>query len=164
MSTEDSFIELIKENKGLIYKVTTLYTNTAVDRQDLYQEIVFQLWKSFETFRAKSKISTWMYRVALNTAIKHLKTLEKKKSVLQAQDRNVLIEESYDYEYETRLRSMYQHIYALNILERGIVLLLLEGKTYNEISQITGLTPTNVSSKLSRIKQKLKTNMQKQGL
>ena len=73
MYTKEDFIQRIKENEGIIYKVARLYTNSAEDQKDVYQEIVYQLWKSYPSFKANSKISTWMYRVALNTAISHLK-------------------------------------------------------------------------------------------
>jgi len=72
MSKEQDFISLIKENEGIIYKVTSVYTRTHEDQKDLYQEIVYQLWRSYGSFRAKSKISTWLYRVALNTSLTHV--------------------------------------------------------------------------------------------
>ncbi len=161
MSKEESFTRLIKQNEGVIFKVTTLYTNSQVDRQDLYQEIVYQLWKSYDSFREESKISTWMYRVSLNTAIKALKFKSKRASIQNEDKRSYMVVESYDYEYELRLKKMYEHIYKLNILDRGLILLLLEGKKYEEIANISGLSLTNVSTRLSRIKQKLKSNIQK---
>ncbi|MGB5357136.1 MAG: sigma-70 family RNA polymerase sigma factor [Eudoraea sp.] len=161
MSKEESFTRLIKQNEGVIFKVTTLYTNSQVDRQDLYQEIVYQLWKSYDSFREESKISTWMYRVSLNTAIKELKSKSKRPSFQNEDKRSYMVAESYDYEYELRLKKMYEHIYKLNILDRGLILLLLEGKKYEEIADISGLSLTNVSTRLSRIKKKLKSNIQK---
>ncbi|MGB5171639.1 RNA polymerase sigma factor [Eudoraea sp.] len=161
MSKEESFTRLIKQNEGVIFKVTTLYTNSQVDRQDLYQEIVYQLWKSYDSFREESKISTWMYRVSLNTAIKEIKSKSKRASIQNEDKRSYMVVESYDYEYELRLKKMYEHIYKLNILDRGLILLLLEGKKYEEIADISGLSLTNVSTRLSRIKQKLKSNIQK---
>ena len=73
MQNTDAFVALIKENQGLIYKVTKLYTNSKEDAEDLYQDIVYQLWKSLGTFRNESKISTWIYRIALNASITHLR-------------------------------------------------------------------------------------------
>ncbi|MBT8180872.1 MAG: sigma-70 family RNA polymerase sigma factor [Eudoraea sp.] len=161
MGKEESFTRIIKENEGVIFKITTIYTQNEQDQKDLYQEIVYQLWKSFDTFRNESKISTWMYRVALNTAINQLNK-RKKHSNTTGIDQVVLKQtENYDTEFENRLKIVYQHIHQLNILEKGLILLLLEGKKYQEISEITGLSETNVGTRISRIKQKLKSRILK---
>ncbi|WP_297691993.1 sigma-70 family RNA polymerase sigma factor [uncultured Eudoraea sp.] len=161
MGKEESFTGIIKENEGVIFKITTIYTQNEQDQKDLYQEIVYQLWKSFDTFRNESKISTWMYRVALNTAINQLNK-SKKHSNTTGIDQVVLKQtENYDTEFENRLKIVYQHIHQLNILEKGLILLLLEGKKYQEISEITGLSETNVGTRISRIKQKLKSRILK---
>ena len=73
MQKEEKFISIIKKNEGVIFKITSLYTDNRDDQKDLYQDVVFQLWKSFDSFRSESKISTWMYRIALNTALTRLK-------------------------------------------------------------------------------------------
>lgn len=161
MGKEESFTRIIKENEGVIFKITTIYTQNDQDQKDLYQEIVYQLWKSFDSFRNESKISTWMYRVALNTAINQLNK-GKKYSNTTGIDQVVLRQtENYDADFENRLKIVYQHIHQLNILEKGLILLLLEGKKYQEISEITGLTETNVGTRISRIKQKLKSRILK---
>lgn len=161
MGKEESFTRLIKENEGVIFKVTTIYTDSGQDQKDLYQEIVFQLWKSFDSFRNESKISTWMYRIALNTAIGQLKK-RKKQSITTSIDQVVLRQtENYDTEFENRLKIVYKQIHQLNILEKGLILLLLEGKKYEEIAEITGLSETNVGTRISRIKQKLKSRILK---
>lgn len=155
MSKEEKFIQLIKENEGIIYKITRIYTNNESDLKDLYQEVVYQLWKGYDGFRGDSKISTWMYRIALNTALFHSKQ-EKKKGHRVDLDRIVLKQENYDPVLEERLAVMHQHIKALNDLEKGIILLFLEGKKYEEIAEITGITTSNVGTRIGRIKQKLK--------
>ncbi|MGI9551835.1 MAG: RNA polymerase sigma factor, partial [Aurantibacter sp.] len=129
------------------------------DQQDLYQDIVYQLWKSYDTFRGEAKISTWMYRIALNTALTRLK--KKKRQGHSVSIDQVILEqtENYDPEFEERLRMLYQQIGQLNVLEKGIMLLLLEGKKYEEIAEITGLSASNVGTRISRIKQKLKTEL-----
>jgi len=161
MGIEESFTRIIKENEGVIFKITTIYTQNGQDQKDLYQEIVYQLWKSFDSFRNESKISTWMYRIALNTAIGQLKK-SKKHSNTTGIDQVVLKQtENYDTEFENRLKMVYEHIHELNILEKGLILLLLEGKKYEEISEITGLSETNVGTRISRIKQKLKSRILK---
>ena len=161
MGKEESFTRIIKDNEGVIFKITTIYTDNRQDQKDLYQEIVYQLWKSFDSFRNESKISTWMYRIALNTAIGQLKK-SKKHSNKTGIDQVVLQQtENYDTEFENRLKMVYEQIHQLNILEKGLILLLLEGKKYEEIAEITGLSETNVGTRISRIKQKLKSRILK---
>lgn len=159
MRSKQEFIKDIKENEGIIYKVSRLYTNTAEDQKDLFQEIVYQLWKSHGSFKENSKISTWIYRVALNTAISNLKK-EKRKETRVTLD-NFLLNHPYEIDTETeeRIALLYAHIKKLSIVERGIILLHLEGKNYDEIAAITGFTKTNVGTRLGRIKQKLKSQI-----
>ena len=156
MPDSEKFIATIKENEGLIFKITTLYVETKADSQDLYQEIVYQLWKSFDNFSGRSQISTWIYRVALNTALVYLK--KKKQNQMQKEIDPFLLERlnSPDPQLEDRIKLLYQNIKQLNEIERGIILLYLEGKTYKEIATITGFSTTNVGTRLGRIKHKLK--------
>ncbi|MDY8135838.1 sigma-70 family RNA polymerase sigma factor [Aquimarina sp. 2201CG5-10] len=161
MSKESLFTKLIRDNEGVIFKITTIYTDNQEDQKDLYQEIVFQLWKAYDNFRGDAKISTWMYRVALNTAITRLKK-EKRKGNKVGIDKVIMKQtEQYDTAFEEKLRVLYTHIQGLNELEKGLMLLLLEGKKYEEIASITGLSPSNVGTRISRIKQKLKTQIVK---
>ncbi len=155
MSKEEKFIQLIKENEGIIYKITRIYSNNENDLKDLYQEVVYQLWKAYDNFRGDSKISTWMYRIALNTALFHSKQAARNGHKVGL-DKIVLKQENYDPILEERLAIMYQHIKALNDLEKGIILLFLEGKKHEEIAEITGISATNVGTRIGRIKQKLK--------
>ncbi|WP_439132484.1 RNA polymerase sigma factor [Polaribacter sp.] len=161
MHTKEEFIQHIKENEGIIYKVARLYTNSAEDQKDVYQEIVYQLWKSYPSFKANSKISTWMYRVALNTAIGHLKK-EKRKGTRVTIDNFLLNKiDEVDAVMEERITLLYTHIKKLSIVEKGIILLHLEGKNYDEIAAISGFTKTNIGTRLGRIKQKLKSQIKK---
>ena len=159
MHTKKEFIQDIKENEGIIYKVTRIYSNNTEDQNDLYQEIVYQLWKSYNSFKGNSKISTWMYRIALNTAISNLKKEKKRGS--QVSIDNLLLNQmnEVDTAMEERITLLYAHIKKLSIVERGIILLHLEGKSYDEIAIITGFTNTNIGTRLARIKQKLKTQI-----
>jgi len=161
MTKQQAFTELIKKNQGLIFKITSVYTNAREDQKDLYQEIVYQLWKSYKTFKGNSKISTWMYRVALNTSITFLK--KGKKSGIQVPIEQLFTHktEQEDTILEDRIALLYDQIKKLNIIEKGIVLLYLEGKSYDNIAEITGFTKTNVGTRLSRIKEKLKTQILK---
>lgn len=161
MDNKKYFTRVINENEGIIYKVSSLYTNSREDRDDLYQEIIYQLWKSFPTFKEQSKISTWLYRVALNTAIYQLK--KSKRSISAGFiDKEALsfIEEDHQPE-EEQLKLFYAHIDHLGLMEKGIILLYLEGKNHEEIADIVGLTKTNVGTRISRIKDKLKTQINK---
>lgn len=160
-SREQEFTQIIKDHEGVIFKITTLYTDTEDEQKDLYQDIVYQLWKSFEAFRGDAKISTWMYRVALNTALTKLKK-EKRSGNKVSIDHIILKQtEQYDIQFEEKLATMYSLIKRLNDLEKGLILLVLEEKKYEEIAIITGLTVSNVGTRISRIKQKLKTQIKK---
>ncbi len=159
MGKESEFIRIIKQNEGVIFKITTFYTDNRVDQQDLYQDIVYQLWNSFDSFRGEAKISTWMYRIALNTALTRIK--KSKRTGYSVSIDKVVLEQSenYDPQFEERLKMLYHQIGQLNVIEKGIMLLLLEGKKYEEIAEITGLTASNVGTRISRIKEKLKSQL-----
>ncbi|XLS30085.1 RNA polymerase sigma factor [Flavobacteriaceae bacterium M23B6Z8] len=161
MRIKDEFVKLIKEHEGIIFKITSVYTDHKADQQDLYQDIVYQLWKYFDSFRKESKFSTWMYRVALNTAITHLKKEKRNGQKVATDQLDFLAYDAPDPVMEDRLNVMYAQIRKLNDLEKGLVLLLLEGKSYQEIAGISGISPSNVGTRLSRIKQKLKSNITK---
>lgn len=159
MQRQNEFIQIIKQNEGIIYKVTLVYSSNKEEQKDLYQEIVYQLWKSFDSFRNESKISTWLYRIALNTAITHLKN-EKRNSVSLDEIFINRIEHN-DTLMEDRIHILNNHIKELNTIEKGIILLYLEGKSYEEIGAITGFSNSNVGTRLGRIKQKLKSQIKK---
>ncbi|MEN0048965.1 MAG: sigma-70 family RNA polymerase sigma factor [Bacteroidota bacterium] len=162
MSKEEAFVQLIQEHEGIIFKITTIYVKAQVDQQDLYQEIVYQLWKSYDSFQGKSKRSTWLYRVALNTAITRKRKRQKSVDTLPI-DQVVLNQmEIKDHLMEERVQTLYTHIQQLNTLEKGLIFLFLEGKKHEEIAQITGLSKTNVGTRLARIKQKLKAGIEKE--
>lgn len=156
MQQNKTFVKLIKEHEGIIFKVANLYTSNKEDQQDLYQEIVYQLWKSFESFKGKSKISTWMYRVALNTAIRQLNKEKRRPKNDDLTEVLNLKMEQVDALLEEQTKQLYEAIKTLNSIEKGIVLLYLEGKQYDEIAKITGFSSSNVGTRLSRIKVKLK--------
>ena len=156
---KDEFVQRIKEHEGILYKVTRVYTNNDEDQKDLYQDIVYQLWKSSSSFRGKSKWSTWMYRVALNTAIAHLNK-QKKRTTFDLSELDFLTKhEFYDDTLEEQMKILYAHIQKLNIVEKGLILLYLEDKSYDEIASITGFTKSNVGTRLARIKSKLKSQI-----
>lgn len=156
MSKEEEFVQLIQENQGLIYKIALVYSNEKEEQDDLYQEIVYQTWKSFDQFKKASKPSTWLYRVGMNTAITHLNK-SKRKPLLVTLDQSLMnYTETVDSEKEEKIQWLYSQIRKLNLLDRGIMFLYLEGKNHEEIAQITGISTSNVGTRMSRIKQKLK--------
>ncbi|CAN5156957.1 sigma-70 family RNA polymerase sigma factor [soil metagenome] len=159
MDKKDQFTRVIKLNQGLIFKVAALYTNSLEDREDLYQEIVFQLWKSFGTFNEQSKLSTWMYRVAMNTAIYNLKSSKRKVNTIPIDFESERFADVLDKTEEERIKVLYEHIQTLNLLEKGIILLYLEEKSHLEIASIIGITTSNVGTKIARIKEKLKSQI-----
>lgn len=152
---EQEFLTVIREYERVIYKVCYLYTNPNAPLNDLYQDVILNLWKAFPKFRKECKISTWIYRIALNTCISFFR---KEKNVPEIVSLNREIDwtiEEHDPINEM-LKQMYHMINQLGQLDKSIILLYLEDKSYEEIAEITGLTVTNVATKLSRIKDKLK--------
>ncbi len=160
MDKKERFIAAIKENEGFIYKIASVYTNNTDDKNDLVQEIIYQLWKSFDSFNQQSSLNTWMYRVALNVAIFQLKVSKKSISTIPI-DEQVTNSQEKDESDNERWKIFRKQIDTLNLLDKGIVLLYLDNKSYEEIAAIVGITKTNVATKLSRIKEKLKTQIHK---
>lgn len=159
MSKEEEFVNLIHENQGLIYKITSIYAKEKAEQDDLYQEIVYQTWKSFDHFKKASKPSTWLYRVGMNTAITHLNKSKKQLNTLPFEQITLQFSEPQDSEKEERIQMLYAQIRKLNLLDRGIIFLFLEEKTYEEIAEISGISVSNVGTRMSRIRRKLKSEM-----
>ena len=154
---EKEFLQIITENQGIIHKVCSVYCDLEEDRRDLFQEILAQLWKSYPSFRNESKFSTWMYRVALNTAITSFKKDKRQpdKSGISYESLQ-LAEEIYDSVEEEQIKILNKAISQLSGIEKSIILLFLEDKKYEEIAEITGITQNYVRVKMNRIKKKLK--------
>jgi len=155
---EHQFVTELENNQNIVHKVCTLYTNNRDAHKDLFQEITIQLWKAYPKFRGESKFSTWMYRVALNTAI----TLYRKsKRTIQTQDYESVIfkikADEYDATEEEQLKLMYKAVKQLGDIDKALVFLYLEDKDYREISETLGITEVNARVKMNRIKTKLRT-------
>lgn len=155
---EHQFVTALESNQNIVHKVCTLYTNNRDAHNDLFQEITIQLWKAYPKFRGDSKFSTWMYRVALNTAI----TLYRKsKRTIQTQDYETVIfkikSDEYDETEEQQLKLMYKAVKQLGDIDKALVFLYLEDKDYAEISETLGITEVNARVKMNRIKTKLRT-------
>ncbi|MGV8091819.1 MAG: RNA polymerase sigma factor [Mangrovibacterium sp.] len=157
---EKEFVKIISENQGIIHKVCSIYCDSEEDRRDLFQEILAQLWKSYATFRNESKFSTWMYRVAINTAITSFKKIKRQPDQKSLEIESVqVMNEEYDPEIEEKILLLHQAIAQLTGIEKSIVLLFLENRDYEEIAEITGITRNYVRVKMNRIKHKLKKYM-----
>ncbi|MEP7163128.1 MAG: sigma-70 family RNA polymerase sigma factor [Ferruginibacter sp.] len=161
MSTEpgkEAFITLIKENRGIIFKICNSYCPNINNREDLAQEIIFQLWKSFGSFNAEYKFSTWMYRIALNVAITFYRKESRASKTITLRETLPDIEDKLHGTHETaeNINLLQQFINELKELDKALMILYLEEKNHKEIAEILGITETNVATKLSRIKDKLK--------
>ncbi len=152
--TANIFIDIIHEHERLIYKVCSIYAEDSDDRKDLYQDVVLQAWRAWPKFRAEAKASTWLYRIALNTAISR-----KRKPAVKAHHEESILMDIADpadgMEYET-YRQLYAAISRLNDLDRALVLLYLEDKSHHEIAEIMGISISNVGTRLARIRDKMK--------
>jgi len=147
------FVDLIEKNRGIIHKISLMYTTTQTDKEDLYQEICLQLWRSAGNFRGESKYSTWLYRVAINTAINSVRRKNRSISTVELDpSRHYSIK---DNNREQQTSNLMKAVSRLNKIDRAIILLWLEEKKYDEISDIIGLTRSAVSVRLVRIRKKL---------
>jgi RNA polymerase sigma-70 factor (ECF subfamily) len=157
------FVERITDNQGAIYKVCNVYANSRQDREDLRQEIILQLWKSYPGFQGKSKFSTWMYRIAFNTAITNIRKSSKHPIVeaLSGAEQSIPVREDIEYMNDDT-NSLFKAIAKLKDVEKAIIMLYLEEKSYKEIGEIVGISEKNVSVKLVRSKDKLKKLMNSQ--
>lgn len=160
MNLQDRFIEEIKANHRIIRKVCLVYAHTKVDQEDLFQECLYNAWKAFPNFRNDAKFSTWLYKVALNTALYHRR---KSKSASMEVDLELANHPLIEQEENEQLTQLYQAIAVLNDIEKSVILLYLENLSYREIGEITGFTESNIGAKLNRIKEKLKNIMTKDG-
>jgi len=157
-TAEQEFLLLVNQNQGIIRKVCHLYGRNDADKDDLYQEIVIQLWKSFTSFRGEAKFSTWMYRIALNTAISNLRKQSRKVALSFPEFIPVELADTDEEKIkEEKLKEMYAAISQLTEVEKAIVMLYLEDKSYDEMEEILGISSGTLRVKMNRIKEKLRT-------
>ncbi len=157
MDRKRRFLELVEQNQDIVHKISALYTQNTDDRKDLVQEIVCQLWKSYQSFRGDSKFSTWMYKVALNTALLNLRRCRSSVRTESLNEHHADIPaEVSDQDERGNVGRLYEAINQLPALDRAIILLFLEQFTYREISGFIGISESNVSVRLVRIKKRLK--------
>ena len=144
----------INQHKALIFKVVRAYAFTAMDRDDLFQEIIIQVWHSIRTFRQESAVTTWLYRISLNTAIRWLKK-ERKYSPAESLDNAQHILQDNSVQLDERLDWLYKEIQQLDEIDRSITLLMLDNFSYKEMAAILGITESHVGVKINRIKKYL---------
>ena len=155
---KDKFISVIKTHQKLIYKVCYSYCSNQDHRKDLQQDILLQLWRSFSKFDGRVKMSTWIYRVALNTAISFYRKDQKHDHKTDVFDEQIISisDTEVELEKDENLALLLHFIEQLNEMDKALVLLYLDGNKYSEIGDVLGLSESNVATKLSRIKKKLK--------
>ena len=148
---ETEFLDVLKEYNRIIYKVTSFYVDENTTLDDLYQDVVLNLWKTFPNFRKESQLSTWIYRIALNTCVSYYRKNSRRPACVElTSDIKAYTEEN------EAVAELYACINRLGKLERALILLYLEDRPYKEIAEIMGITATNVSTKINRIKEKLR--------
>lgn len=151
------FVSLLDANKGILYKVAHAYAREEEEVKDLIQEITIQVWQAFPRYKPAFKFSTWLYRIALNVAISNLRKESKRKEIHQDFDEQIILKIPEEKsELDQSLKLLYQVISTLSSIDRALILLYFEEKTYSEIAEIIGISETNVATKLSRLKKTIK--------
>lgn len=154
----DLFLSVIQSNKGIVYKVANSYCKNIEDRKDLVQEVIIQLWRSFDNYDDKFKYSTWIYRISLNVAISFYRKENTRRRISNPLTEGIIdfTDNNITEDKETDLGVLQQVILQLKPLDKALILLYLEEKSHKEISQIIGISETNVATKINRIKAVLK--------
>ena len=154
---ETDFLQTVNAHARIIHKVCRLYGKDDEERKDLYQEIVLQLWRAFPSYRQDARASTWMYRVALNTAISLFRRQSRQGARVDFDNELLNVAQtSLSQEIDERMTYFYEAVNQLSPIEKAIVFLYLDDNSYDEIARITGISNSNVGVKLNRIKGKLK--------
>ena len=151
---EQEFSRMVREHKSTIYTVCYMFSNDEEEVSDLFQETLINLWKGYESFRHESKLSTWIYRVAMNTCISADRKKRKQGTkVPLSMDINLYNDEDHETK---QVRQLHERIQRLDLIDRALVMMWLEGMNYDEIADVIGISVKNVGVKLVRIKEKLK--------
>ena len=156
-TTQQQFAEVLERNRGLVFKVANGYGRDADDRADLAQEIAAQLWRAWPAYDPSRALATWMYRIALNVAISHLRGRSRHDAHhVPLDESHEAIEGAAEDADADRLRTLQQLIACLDPLDRALVLLYLDERSHREIAEILGLSETNVATRIGRLKQRLR--------
>lgn len=160
---KDEFLKMLEESKGIIFKISNSYCSEKEAQKDLVQEIIIQLWNSFDQFDGNAKRTTWVYRVALNVAISNYrKSKTRKKHVEFTSEEFVTVEVESDFDNDDDIKLLHKLIEKLDGLNKAMMLLYLDGNSYEEIANILGITSSNVGTKINRVKKKLKEQFKKE--
>ena len=152
---ELEFEQTINENAGVLHKLCRVYTNNSDEYEELFQEMLVQIWRSMKNFRGEAKISTWMYQVCINTALNFRTKIGRHRKRFDTLDGKVFIQPPPDTDKDEQLQKLYTAIRELKPIDRAIVSLYLDDKSYDETSQILGISKTNVATRLMRLKKQL---------
>ncbi len=152
---KEQFSILIADHQGLIFKVCNMYCNSKEDKEDLFQDIVLQLWRAYPSFKGDAKVSTWMYRIAINNAITRLRKETKREKHISLDDEAFQVA-TEDNQINENAAAMYEAIKKLSEVEKALTILYMDNCSYKEIAEITGLSESNVGFKLNKIKTKLR--------
>lgn len=162
--TETAFLKLVNQHKGILYKASRIYADSIEDREDLQQEILIQLWKSYQNFKGNSEFSTWMYRVAINTAITYLKKEKQRSSNHTDTPHHFEVQqEDYNPAKDKQLEVFYLAVQELNALEKAVIFYFMEGMSHKDIGNNLGLSEGNARVKLNRTKEKIQQIIKKSG-
>ncbi|GAB3517103.1 RNA polymerase sigma factor [Emticicia fontis] len=150
----EKFLRVLQSHKGIIYKVANAYCKDAEDRNDLVQEIMIQLWKSFDNYNEQFKYSTWIYQIALNVAISIYRKESRRQQIANPMHEGILnyTDTPIQDETEENISILHRFIAELKELDKALMLLYLEEKSYKEIAEIIGISETNVATRIGRIK------------
>jgi len=154
--TQEEFVRQVQANQGIIQKICGLYGQTQPDREDLFQEIIVQLWKAVPKFQEQSRFSTWLYRVALNTAISDFRKKRRALPVIQTEVASLEIESELIDDKDERLKTLYAAISQLQEIDKAVVMLYLEDKSYDEMEDIVGISASTLRVRMNRIREKLR--------
>lgn len=156
-------MSLLNEHQNIVHKICRMYTKKETDYKDLFQEITIQLWRSFDRFEGKSKFSTWMYRVGLNTAITLYRKNKKALNTLPLNEEHTEFKwETYNSKIDDRLNWLYEKIDTFSSIDRALILLFLEDKRYDEIAETLGISKVNARVKMNRLKNRLRTMLKEE--
>lgn len=157
LKEEKKFVNLINQHQALIHKICMMYEMDYEARNDLFQEIVLQLWKAFPSFRGEAKITTWMYRIALNTAISGLRKKHRKLITEDIHERHLNISDHFDTDVrEEDFQRLQMAIHQLNEIDRAMIMMALDEVPYDEIAETIGITQNNVRVRMNRIRERLR--------
>lgn len=158
-STKEEFLEILSNYQGILHKVSFIYFKNKTDRDDNFQEIAYQLWKSFPSLKNRNSIGSWIYAVSINTSISRLKKKTRVDYCDNLPDYTDTVDTIEELSVNENLKLLIEAIHNLNPVDKSLMLLYLEEKNYDEIAEISGITKSNVGVRINRAKETLKQNL-----